>query len=132
MADNCHFTCRNALYETRQIVHIFGQGVAAPFRPVGIAMSPKVGRQYVKMGLQRLRNCVPATAVIAAAMDQDQGWSFLIAPVCIMQPKALRLVEATFWTGHRAFNPVMAAWAGNKKGKWSNALSSNLQAKSVN
>src|SRR5487761_1964466 len=106
MADNCQFTSRNAFDETRQIVQIFSQSVAAALRPVGIAVSPKVGCQHMKMGLQRLRYGVPATAMIAAAMDQDQGWGVLIAPVCIMQPKALRLVEATFWTGHRAFNPV--------------------------
>jgi hypothetical protein len=49
-----------------------------------------------------------------------------------MQPKALRLVEATFWTGHRAFNPVDGRSGQQAKGKRSNALSPNLQAKAVN
>jgi hypothetical protein len=73
----------------------------------------------MKMGLQRSGDQVPASTMVPAAMNQKHEWSILIAPVRIMQPKALRLEEATFRNGHlsvladkRTLRPAKKSEAG--------------------
>src|SRR5215217_3980501 len=109
MADDRGLSCPYVPHEPRQVVDIFGQRVAAAFRPVGIAVAAKVGGEHMKMRLQCAGDCVPATAMIAPAMDQKQGRSILIAPVGVMQPQALRDEEAALRSGHCSFNPCPQA-----------------------
>jgi len=100
MAYDRHLLRRRAAHQTRQVVHIFGQRIAAAPGPVGIAMAAQVGGQHMKMRLQRPGDQVEAAAMIAAAMDQQHRRRIRVAPVPIMQPQPLRLVEAAFRTGH--------------------------------
>ena len=51
------------------------------------------------MRLQCTSDRIPTTAVVAAAMDEEQRRCRLIAPVGIMQPQALGFVETVFCVG---------------------------------
>ena len=82
------------LHQAGQIVDVIGQAVAAAFRPLGIAVPAQIGRDDVKIRPQRPRHLVPAAGVIEAAMDQQQQWRRCVAPVGVVQPKSVRLVEA--------------------------------------
>ena len=62
-------------------------------------MTTEIGGHNVKMRLQCTSDRIPTTAVVAAAMDEEQRRYRLIAPVGIMQPQALGFVETVFWVG---------------------------------
>ena len=53
-------------------------------------MATQVRCNDVPIMAQFLSNPVPAARMVAAAMDQKQGWRIGVAPIDIVQPKALR------------------------------------------
>ena len=62
-------------------------------------MATEIGGHNVEMRLQCTSDRIPTTAVVAAAMDEDQRRRRLITPVGIMQPQTLRFVETIFRVG---------------------------------
>ena len=47
-------------------------------------MATKIGGHNVKVRLQYAGDCVPAAAVVAAAMDKDQRRCRIVTPVRVM------------------------------------------------
>ena len=52
-------------------------------------MTAQVRREHMKVRLQRAGEAVPAAAMIAPAVDQNDGRRILVAPVRVVQPQAL-------------------------------------------
>lgn len=68
-----------------------------------MSLDAQIGRDHMEVRLQRAGDGIPAPAMIAAAMDQDERRSVLVAPIGIVQPQAMGLVVATLRGGHRGY-----------------------------
>jgi hypothetical protein len=82
-------------------------------------MATEIGGHNMKVRLQCSSDLIPAAAVVAASMDEDQRRRCAITPIGIMQPQALGFVEAVCrtdqWRNHFIFGhltPVRLAETG--------------------
>ncbi len=119
MTDNCCFLHCRGTHQTCQVIHVIRQTVAAAFRPTGVSMATEIGGHNMKVRLQCSSDPIPAAAMVAASMDEDQRRRCAITPIGIMQPQALGFVEAVCrtdqWRNHFIFGhltPVRLAETG--------------------
>ena len=67
----------------------------------------QVWREHMEIRLQRACDEIPTAAVIAPAVHQQQQRRIRVAPVRVVQPQTLRVVEMTLRLGHeRGHAPV--------------------------
>src|SRR3546814_10762698 len=74
--------------ELGDVIDMGRRRIAAVGGPLAVAMAPEVGRDDVTVRPQLLRHPIPVAAMIATAVQQEEGRRVRIAPVNIMQPQA--------------------------------------------
>jgi len=86
--------------ELCDVVDVVGQHVGAALDPLRIAVASQIGRDHVVVGSERFRHPVPTPAVVPAPVHEEQGRRAPIAPIDVVQAKALRIVDV----GGRSMN----------------------------
>ena len=109
-------------HELGQVEDIAHDRVIAGPAPPAVAVPAQVGADDVPVFAQRLRCPVPAAAVIAPAVKQDQRRCLRVAPVGVVKLRALRDVAARYGSDQvhgpcailnpRSRRPVRSRWQG--------------------
>jgi len=88
--------------------------VIAVGRPGAVAMAAQIGRDDVVMVAQPFGDPVPVAAMVAAAVDEQQGRCARIAPIDIMELEPLRdkAVRGGAGTCHRI---ILVVWSSFKR-----------------
>ena len=78
--------------ELGQVVDIGLHVVVAFRRPFAVTVASEIRCDNMPILSQFLGDPVPASAMVTPAMHEKQRWRALIAPICVMQLEALRLI----------------------------------------
>ena len=82
------------VYELRDVGDVVDHRVVATEHPLGITVATQVRSDDVVVAAQVLRYPVPVAAVVAAAVDEQQGRGSFVSPIGVMQAQPLREVRA--------------------------------------
>src|SRR5207245_579009 len=79
------------LQERGQVEHVVDHRVGAAHRPGGVAVPAQIGGDEVEVAAQVGRHPVPAPAVVAPAVQEEEGPPLRVAPVDVVERQALRV-----------------------------------------
>src|SRR5207247_451923 len=71
--------------------HVVDHRVGAAYRPGGVAVPAEIGGDEVEVAAQVGRHPVPAPAVVAPAVQEEEGRLVRVAPVDVVELQALRV-----------------------------------------
>src|SRR5690349_10929988 len=97
--------------ELSKVVDVRVHAIVPFRRPSAVAMAAKVRRDHVPVLGQLLCGPIPAAAVIASSVDENDGRCIGVAPVDVMEPQALRDDAVRIGSGSK-HGPGMLMLAG--------------------
>src|SRR5579863_3470744 len=76
-----------------EVEDVIGNRIGAADRPIRVAVSTQIERNYVKVSSQVERHKIPSPRMIASAMDQDGERLARVTPIDIVELEPLRIKE---------------------------------------
>src|SRR5207247_7407304 len=86
------------LQEGGQVEHVVDHRVGAAYRPGGVAVPAEIGGDEVEVAAQVGRHPVPAPAVVAPAVQEEEGPLVRVAPVDVVRSEERRVGKERRYT----------------------------------